>query len=321
MADPLHPAPPWQWAHRAALWRHWLRDPVESLGDLIPHHVMRLLPTDRVSAIGAILGARSGSRRLEATSRAAALLRHLRPEAGEAEVARLVAAHWAHVGRCFAEFSALSRFRVEGRISFCGVEHVLGPRQAGRPLIVAGLHVGNWEVVHAGLAALDIPFHAIYQRLPNRFRMRIADAARHRSRATAGPQAAAGLAPTLGAAFEAHRLLETRSAALLYYVDEYWQGRVHAPALGRPLAMKGNIMRAVRLAAATGAAIVPAYALRIGEQARYRLTFLPEVPIGPHGRGRAAILDDIAALDAAIDPVVRAHPEQWFMLHAFRPDR
>jgi KDO2-lipid IV(A) lauroyltransferase len=66
--------------------------------------------------------------------------------------------------------------------------------------------------------------------------------------------------------------------------------------------------------------VIPAYALRLGEGARFRLTFLPEVPIGPPGRGRAAILDDIAALDRVIEAVVRAHPEQWFMLHAFRPN-
>lgn len=321
MTDHLYPAPPWRWSARNALLRYWVRDPVEAMADWLPHQAMRLMPTETASAFGARLGLRAGRKRQVGSDRVRSLLRSLRPEATPAEVEALLMAHWAHVGRCFAEFAALSRFRAEGRIAIEGGERLLALRDAGRPLIIAGLHVGNWEVVHAGLAQLGIPFHAIYQRLPNRFRMRIADRARGRSRRSAGPQASVAVAPTLGAVFEAHRVLESREAALLYYVDEFWEGRVHAPALGRPLRMDGNIMRAVRLAAATGAAVVPAYALRLGEAARFRLSFLPEVPVGPPGRGRQAVLQDIAALDAVVEQVVRATPEQWFMAHVFQPDR
>jgi KDO2-lipid IV(A) lauroyltransferase len=321
LVDLLYKAPPWRWADRQALARYWLRDPMQGLADWLPHQAMRLLPTEGASAVGARLGLRGGRKRQVGSDRVRALLRELRPEASPEAIEALLAAHWSHVGRCFGEFAALSRFRAEGRIAVEGAEHVLGPWQSGRPLIVAGLHVGNWEVVHAGLAMLGIPFHAIYQRLPNRFRMRIADRARNRSRTSAGSGAAVAVAPTLGAVFEAHRILEAREAALLYYVDEFWEGRVHAPALGRPLRMDGNIMRAVRLAAATGAALVPAYALRLGDAARFRLTFLPPVEIGPQGRGRAAVLQDIAALDRVVEGVVRAHPEQWFMAHVFQPDR
>lgn len=319
MVDDLYRAPPWRWSERTALRRYWLRDPLQGLADVIPHHLFRLLPTDMASDLGLRLARRAGRKRPEANARALALLRHLRPGEGEAALEALLAAHWAHLGRCMAEFSALHRFWAEGRIEVEGEEHPRAAIAAGRPLVIAGLHVGNWEVVHAGLSGLGIPFQGIFQRLPNRFRMRVAHAARERIRLQGGPGRA--LAPTLAAVFEAHRVLEAREAALLYYVDEYWEGRVHAPLLGRPLKVDGNIMRATRLAAATGAAVIPTYALRIGDAARFRLTFLPPVEMGEPGRGRAGIRADIAALDAAIEPVVRAHPEQWFMLHAFRFDR
>jgi KDO2-lipid IV(A) lauroyltransferase len=319
MVEHLYPAPRLAWAERRALFRHWLRDPLQGLGDLVPHHGLRLLPTEVASAIGARMGRRGGRRRLEGSERARALFRALRPGADAEAIEALLAAHWSHVGRCFGEFAGLHRFWAEGRIEIEGEAHLRAVTEAGRPLVVAGLHVGNWEVVHAGLSGLGIRFSGIYQRLPNRFRMRIADAARNRIRQAGGPGRA--LAPTLGAVFEAHRLLETRDSALLYYIDEYWEGRVHAPALGRSLRLDGNIMRAVRLAAATGAAVVPAYALRLGDTARFRLHFLPELPVGPAGQGRRAALADIAKLDAVVEAVVRAHPEQWFMAHVFRPDR
>lgn len=320
--EELYRAPPWRWqdsSARLALWRWWVRDPFQGARDLVPHWLLRPLPTPLVTRIGARLSQGREQRHPEASARARALLRQLRPGASEAEIAALLRAHWHHLGRTFAEFSVLHRFWAEGRIEVTGLEHLEAVRAAGRPLVVAGLHVGSWEALHTGLSGLGVRFFGIYQRLPNRFRMRIADAARNRIRRAGGPGVA--LAPTLGAVFTAHRLLESREAALLYYVDEYWEGRVHAPALGRPVIIEGNIARAVRLASATGAAVIPAYALRIGEDARFRLTFLPEVPIGPQGRGRAGILADIQALDTAIEPVIRAHPEQWMMLHAFRPDR
>jgi KDO2-lipid IV(A) lauroyltransferase len=319
MVEHLYTAPPWAWAARRALVRHWLRDPLDGLADLVPHQILRLLPTDAVSAFGARMGLRGGMRRVEASGRARALFRTLRPEADAAAIEALLAAHWSHIGRCFGEFAGLHRFWAEGRIEVSGEAHLRAVHKSGRPLVVAGLHVGNWEVVHAGLSGLGIPFSGIYQRLPNRFRMRIADAARNRIRRAGGPGRA--LAPTMGAVFEAHRLLETRHSALLCYIDEYWEGRVHAPALGRKLRLDGNIMRAVRLASATGAAVVPAYALRAGDTARFRLHFLPEVPVAPPGGGRQAAWADVAALDAVVEDVVRAHPEQWFMAHVFRPDR
>ena len=321
VVDELYPPPPWRWDQRAALWRYWVRDPVDAVKDIIPHHLMRLLPSQLVSDIGARLGRRAGRRAKVASRRARETLRLLRPDASEVEIEALLAAHWEHVGRCFAEFSAQYRFLPEGRIAIEGGEIPLGIVASDRPLIIAGTHVGNWEMPPAALSKLEIPFHAIFQALPNRFRMRIAFNMRNFGRRFAGPKTSQMILPTVAAPFQAHRLLETREAALLYYVDENWEGRVHAPALGRPLRMEGNIMRAVRLAQLTGAAIVPAHGVRLGPGPQFRLVFGPEVRLGPPGRGRAGILEDIGAVDAAVEALVRAHPEQWFMLHAFRPDR
>lgn len=319
MLDRFYPAPPWRWSARRALWRYWVQDALVGATDLALHRVLRLLPTDRVSDIGARLGERGGRKRQVASDRARAALRRIRPEATPGEIEALLAAHWRHVGRTFAEFAAHHRILPEGRIAIEGEAHLRRVLAEGRPLIVAGTHVGSWETIPGALAALGIPFRAIFQLLPNRFRMRIALAMRDTSRSPFG-EAAVPILPTLAAPFEAMRLLESRQAALLYYVDEHWDGRVQAPSLGRPIRAEGNIMRAVRLARRSGAAIIPAYGLRLGEAARFRVTFLPELDLGPARPGREGVLADIAALDAAIEKLVRAHPEQWFMLHAFRAE-
>jgi KDO2-lipid IV(A) lauroyltransferase len=317
----LYPAPPWRFgdpASRLALYRWWVRDPLEGLRFMLPDLALRALPTDLASDIGARLARGQAAKRPGPSARVRALMRRLRPEATAAEIEAMVDAHWTQLGRTLGEFPRLHRLWGEGRIEVTGAQHPQAALAAGRPLLVAGLHLGNWEAVHAALTGLGIRFHCIYQRLNNRFRMRLAHAARNRTRTDGGP--GVPLAPTRGAALFAQRLLDRRESALLLYVDEYWEGRVHAPAFGRGLRIEGNIARAVRLASATGAALVPAYAERIGDAARFRVTFLPPVDIGPPGRGRAGIRDDIAALDAAIEPAVRAHPEQWLMAHVFDPE-
>ena len=49
------------------------------------------------------------------------------------------------------EFSVLDRLWREGRIAVEGGEHLLAARAAGKPVIVMGLHVNNWEVIGPAL--------------------------------------------------------------------------------------------------------------------------------------------------------------------------
>lgn len=317
MLEQFYPAPPWRWSERRALWRHWVQDGLVGAGDLVLHHALRLLPTERISALGARLGERGGRQRAIASDRARAALRLLRPEADAAAIEALLRAHWRHVGRVFAEFAAHDRILPEGRIRIIGGEIPRAILAAGRPLIVAGTHVGSWETVPGALLQLGLPVRVIFQALPNRFRMRIAARTRARSLERQGLPGSGVILPTLGAPFEALRTLEERSAALVWFVDEHWGGRVQAPALGRTLRAEGNIMRVVRLARRSGAAVVPAYGVRLGEAARFEVRFLPEVVL-PDGAGREGLLAGIAALDSVVEGMVRAHPEQWFMLHAWR---
>jgi KDO2-lipid IV(A) lauroyltransferase len=313
VVDELYPPPPWRWAQRAALWRYWVRDPVDAVKDIVPHHLMRLLPSQLVSDIGARLGRRAGVRAKVASRRARETLRLLRPEASEAEIEALLAAHWAHVGRCFAEFSVLERLWPEGCIAVEGAEHVATAREAGRPLIFAGLHVGNWEAMHAGISGMGVPLAGIYQRLDNRFRMGVANQARRRTPIRL-------LDPVPASAIVARRALDRREQVVLMYVDEDVGRRVHAPLLGRAPRPEGNIHRLARLAGLTGAAVLPVHALRLGAAPRFRLVIGPELPLLRRPRDPEALAEDQARLDAAAEAVVRPNPEQWLMLNAFRPD-
>jgi lauroyl/myristoyl acyltransferase len=87
---------------------------------------------------------------------------------------------------------------------------------------------------------------------------------------------------------------------------------------------EGNIhrlARLARLAALTGAAVLPVHALRRGQAARFRLVVGAELDLRRETRDAAALAADQAALDAAAEAVVRAHAGQWLMATSFRWDR
>ena len=264
------------------------------------HETLRRLPTGVVSLIGAGLGELSGRGRGSG-----------RRERAGATVARFgAAAHpepagwgWCrHMGRTLAELATLDRLWAEGRIEVQGAEHL---DSGGRPLLIAGVHTGNWEVVGLTLAGLGRAPAIIYAPPGNPAEHALVVAARRRYGARL-------IAPSPIAAREALRTLEARRQPLLVYVDEWKHGRVHGPALGRPLLAEGNIATVVRLAARTGALVVPVIPERLSG-ARFRVRFLPGMLVP----SKQPLMTGIARLDAAIEPEVRRLMAQWLMAYVW----
>lgn len=301
---------------RAWLWRrYWLRDPLLGGLDYAIHHGSRLLPTEWGSAIGAGLGLLNGRYRYHTERRRAErLYRRFRGEAA-GDAAAAVIRLFANAGRTMLEFSVLDRLWHEGRIAVSGHEHLLAARAAGRPVIVMGLHLSNWEVIGPALIGLGLPgFKFIYQPPRSRFEHQIAVAARRR-------YGAIMLRPGVMAARIARRLLVEERGVLLIFADDERRGRINAPLFGRPIAPRANLPTIVRLAWASGAAVIPAYAERDTERggARFHVSCLPPADLLPAG-GDAALTENVHRLDDIITPIVLDRLDQWYMLFDYRRD-
>ena len=302
------------------LYRYWVRDPLAGARLVALHEGMRALPTGMASAIGGRLGRFAGPRlHAAADRRARATLALLRPDlAADPAIARM----WDAQGRAYAEFSVEDRLWPRGQVSVTGEQHLARRKLGDPPLIVAGVHLGNWELVPIMLGYLGHDVADVYQPQRNRFEDRIAERSRLRAAAQVRKVSGAELtllppSPTVGA--ELVRALQS-GATLMMYVDEFVRGRVHAPSFGRPVRSDGNLGRAARLARLAGAAIVPAYAERLPGP-RYVVHFLPPVALQRTADRKADLLANVAALDAAVTAPVRDHIEQWFMLPDFRIER
>jgi KDO2-lipid IV(A) lauroyltransferase len=281
------------------------------LRDLALYRVMRSLPVALASRAGATLGQYMGRRSYPAAdARVAAAIRVLRPDLA-ADPKRLEATQvkfWAHVGRIYAEYCLLhkmvpQRVTIENRATF---DSVLAD---GRPVIVPFVHLGNWETC-GNILSLSAPDRVCGLSNPppaNRVQARIAAMQRARM-------------PAKVLQFDANvwrgalQHLEQPGAILFVAIDEVIEGRVTIPSFGRALDEHANVHKIVRIAARTGAIILPIYGERL-PGARYLTHVLPPIEFARHSRlkpeqqsARVAELD--RAYEAAVLPLI----DQWFGL-------
>jgi len=274
------------------------------------YHPLRLLPTEHATATGTWLGRRLGPALYpEADARARDNLTRLRPDLRPEDACAEV---WGNIGATFAEFARLLRLWEEDRVEVAGAAHLLETRRE-RPVLVAGLHTGNPEVLTVTLARLGARPAGIAMRQPTAFRERVTREMRQR----AGGRVIRAERDAMRAA---RAVLAAREETLLLFVDESVDGVVRGPSLGRGPRRVGNMLLAVRLARISGCAIVPGFVTRL-PGTRFRTTFLPPVALPPPTGDRAAdIAAGTSALDAVLDPVVRAHLVQWLFTITLRDD-
>jgi KDO2-lipid IV(A) lauroyltransferase len=294
--------------------RYWIRDPVVGGIEFAIFALSRLLPIDLCSDLGAFTTRLTRRLYPASDARARKLWVALRPQ--EADPASIDAAMnrlWRNVGRTMHEYAVLDRFWAAGRIEVANMDYLDRARDEGRPILVAPVHLGNWETILVAGIACGHHGSGIYEPMDNRFEDRMAMTVRRRYGArfvAAGPN-------SLRAAI---RELKSRQGPFIVYVDEFIRDRVQAPLFGRALRADSNIAYAVQLAAMTGAALIPAYALRIDDSARFKVQFLPPLDLAKTGDREADMIENANRLDAALAPVIRAHLDQWYFALDFEFD-
>lgn len=288
-----------------------LKDLPIGLLDTVIHFGLRPLPIDWCSHVGIYLGLFARLRYPESDKRARIAWQTLRPEAAdpaatEAALVRL----WRDVGRTMAEYSVLWRLLPSGRVKVEGTENVPAPG-GQRPVLFMAMHLGNWEVIPPTVIAQGFTqAKGIYLPPDNRFDHWIAIAARR-------DYASKLVIPGPNATRVALKALRDGSGFVIF-ADEFVRGRVHAPAFGRPHATAGsNIAYVARLAAMTGAIVVPVYCVREGDAARFTVRFLPPVALQTTNDRREDVAENVKRLDAVMDPLIRAHLDQWFYVLDF----
>ena len=295
----------------AAPSRRSLAEQLATLGDYCFFAILRRLPTDFVSDIGARLAlARGPTVFRDAHERSLANLKRLRPELSDEERQKMAMSRWDNIGRLMTEFAVLERLMREGRVTIEGQEHLVAARAVadGRGMIMLGMHLGNWEVYSPAMASLGLAMTAFYEPPVSRSRDLISRAVRARLGVELVAPEQADVRPAIRAL--------AAGKHLGVFGDESPHGRVRAPFFGRPPDIGGNLANIVRFARRTNSVILPGYVLRV-RKARFNFCFLPPIVLEAEETPGARLLEDVERLNGVIEPLICAHADQWYYLHDF----
>ncbi|MBS7544292.1 lysophospholipid acyltransferase family protein [Ancylobacter oerskovii] len=285
--------------------REGFRERLEDYWHLGLHHVLRRAPIDAASDLGSLLVRRNVRRNLpHILTGARHNLRRLKPEWSEEEVDAGVQRFLDNVGRVYAEFSLLHRFIGENRVSY-DAEVIRSGLLVKRPLVVIMLHTGNWEAFPTALAHLGFPINSFY--LPPE--PAVHNAIVQKVRAELGVTL---LDPSPRGVREALRLLrDNRPFAI--FGDDARGGETMAPLFGRPPREGGNLGLVSRFARSSRAEVVICHCVRL-HKSRFELHVSEIFSLADKVGERAGVLDDIVYLNSLIEPIIRAHADQWYFL-------
>ncbi|HLK47326.1 MAG TPA: lysophospholipid acyltransferase family protein [Bryobacteraceae bacterium] len=199
----------------------------------------------------------------------------------------------------FAKFPSIRQDTLDRWIRCEGYEHVKTALAAGRGVLFATAHLGNWELSAYAHALLAAPMNVVARPLDNRWIDNLVE----RRRALSGNRVVlkkdfARVILKALAANETVGILIDQNAAL--------DSGVFVDFFGIPASAGAGF---AKLAAHSGAAVIPGFALWSAAERRYVLRFYPPVAV----TGDAA--RDTQALQTQLETVIREYPDQWLWIH------
>jgi KDO2-lipid IV(A) lauroyltransferase len=230
------------------------------------------------------------------------------PDHDEREQRRLIRGCADHLGCVLAEVAWLWGARPEDVESICeyeGLEYLHEAFQAGRGVIVATGHIGNWELLNAGLASVGIPVTVAVRELDdsrtdsliNELRCRFGSEVVLRT-SSAGRQLVKAIACN-------------RGIGLLIDQDIPSIPGVFVPFFGRDAwTPSGAAMLALR----TRCPLVPGFIHRKPD-GTHKIVIGPPFPVPREGSLQDRVRELTAAATARVEWHVRAWPQQWVWMH------
>jgi Kdo2-lipid IVA lauroyltransferase/acyltransferase len=199
----------------------------------------------------------------------------------------------------FARFPQIHRENVSQWIRYEGLEHYLEAKKAGRGVLVATAHFGNWELSAFAHALMTEPMHVMIRPLDDPSIDRLVETRRQLS----GNQL---ISKREAARAVLKALQQNQAVGILIDQNTSADEGVFVDFFG--IAACANTGFA-KIAAHTGAAVIPGFAVWSDKEHRYVLRFYPPLAIS------GDVSDDTQCLHARLEEVIREAPGQWLWIH------
>lgn len=207
----------------------------------------------------------------------------------------------------FARFPEITKANVAQWIRYEGFEHYRAAKERGKGVLFATAHLGNWELSAYAHALLTEPMNVVVRPLDNP----LIDEIVERRRALSGNKL---LSKRDFARSIFHALRANEPVGILVDQNSSAENGLFVPFFGVPAC--ANLTFA-KLAARSGAAVIPGFAIWNERERRYVLHFYPAVEI----TGDA--VEDTRRIQGAVEAAIRETPDQWLWIHRrwkTRPD-
>ena len=197
----------------------------------------------------------------------------------------------------FARLPRLNAQNISSIIRYEGLEYFHEAKRRGKGVLFATAHLGNWELSAYAHGLMTEPMNVVVRPLDNRAIDEFVEARR-----------AGGGNRIIAKKDAARQILQAlrRNEAVGILIDQNvgLDEGAFIDFFGTP-ACAGTAF--ARLAAHTGAAVIPGFALWRGTE--YVLKFYPLVEV------TGDVVEDTRRVHAVIEQVIREHPDQWLWLH------
>ena len=199
----------------------------------------------------------------------------------------------------FARFPDLNRSNIGEWIEYQGLEHYLEAKRAGRGVLVATAHLGNWELSAFAHALLTEPMNVMVRPLDNPRIDHLVETRRTLSQNRL-------IFKWDGARAVLRALRQNEAVGILLDQNTAASEGVFVNFFGKPACANTGF---VKLAHHAKAPVVPGFAVWDEQRGRYVLHFEPQIAL----TGEEAA--DTQRIHSAMEEIIRRYPDQWMWIH------
>ena len=199
----------------------------------------------------------------------------------------------------FARFPQINARNISDWIRYEGLEHFTAAKKAGRGILFATAHLGNWELSAFAHGLMTEPMHVVIRPLDNPRIDRLVEQRRQLS----GNHL---IEKWDGARAILRALQQNEAVGILIDQNTSSQEGAFVDFFGTPACANTAF---AKIASRTGAAVIPGFALWSDQEQCYLLRFFPPVEM----TGDPA--EDTQRLHTLLEAVIREHPGQWLWIH------
>jgi len=215
---------------------------------------------------------------------------------------------YRNLGWLLAEFCQMPRYTPESAsrfIRYQGLENYLMARGKGKGVLVLTGHLGAWELSSFYHSLMEYPMAMVIRRLDNPLVDEFVNRIRclHGNRVIHKDDFARGLIASMRGGETVGFLMDTNMTPPQGVFVSYF-GVMACTASGM-----------ARVAAKTGAVVVPGFLLWEETEKKYVLHFGEELAVVNTGDSEQDAVTNTSAFTAVIESYVRRYPDQWLWLH------